>query len=237
MFGMTHDEIREDGQDMIRAGHRPPDRVKHVMIVDDHVLVRRGIRAIIETAPGWEVCAEAENGYEALELARKACPEFVIMDISMPRVGGIDATTQLRALLPDVEVLILSMHESDELLGQALRAGARGYLLKSESDTKLVDALEALARHKPFFSPNVSETLLKGYLSSKAGADPKRLTTRERQIVKLVAEGNTNKRIATFLNISIKTVETHRSSAMQKIGANSSADLTMYAARNNLVEI
>ncbi len=239
MYGVTASMLMmsNDGQCMIRGGSRPPDRLKRVMIVDDHVLVRRGIRAIIEAESDWEVCAEAESGQEALALARKVNPEFVIMDVSMPQVGGIDATAQLRRLLPAVEVLILTMHESDELVGQALRAGARGYLLKSESDTKLVEALEALAKHKPFFSPGVSETLLKGFLSSKAAADPKRLTTRERQIVKLVAEGNTNKKIATFLNVSIKTVETHRSSAMQKIGAKSSADLTMYAARNSLIEI
>ena len=222
---------------MIRAGFRHPDRVKRVMVVDDHVLVRRGIRAIIEAAPGWEVCAEAAGGHEALALAKATAPEFIIIDISMPKISGIDATVQLRRLLPDVEVLILTMHESDELVSQALRAGARGYLLKSESDDKLVEALEALARHKPYFSSVVSETLLQGFLNAGQVADPKRLTARERQIVKLVAEGNSNKKIALFLNVSIKTVETHRSSAMHKTGAKSSADLTLYAARNNMIEI
>lgn len=222
---------------MIRSGYPHNDRVKRVMVVDDHVLVRRGIRAIIEAEAGWEVCAEASGGDEALAIALEANPDFIIMDISMPRMGGIDATAQLRKLLPDAEVLILTMHESDELVGEAIRNGARGYLLKSESDEKLVQALEALARHKPFFSPGVTETLLQGYLKSESAAAPSRLTARERQIVKLVAEGSSNKKIAAFLKLSIKTVETHRASAMRKTGAKSSADIAIYAARNNLIDI
>jgi DNA-binding NarL/FixJ family response regulator len=164
-------------------------------------------------------------------------PDIVVMDLSMPKLGGIDATIQLRKILKGVEILILTMHESDRLVGQALRAGARGYLLKSESEDKLIEALEALARHQPYFSASVSETLLQGYLSAEAALDPKQLTPRERQIVKLVAEGKTNKHIALILSVSIKTVETHRSSAMHKVGAKSSADLTLYAARNDLVEL
>jgi DNA-binding NarL/FixJ family response regulator len=207
------------------------------MIVDDHNVVRRGVRALIESVDGWEVCAEASDGHEALSVAEKAQPDIIVLDVSMPTLGGLDATSQLRKLLPNVEILILTMHESDQLVGQAFRAGARGYLLKSESDDRLMDALDALWRHKPYFSPSVSETLLQGYLSFEPPSDPKHLTPRERQIVKLVAEGNTNKRIALILNVSIKTVETHRSAAMRKLGAKSSADLTLYAARNNLVEL
>jgi DNA-binding NarL/FixJ family response regulator len=134
-------------------------------------------------------------------------------------------------------VLILTMHESDRLAGQALRAGARGYLLKGESEDKLMEALEALSRHQPYFSPSVSETLLQGYLHSEPTHDLKQLTPRERQIVKLVAEGKSNKVIASVLNLSIKTVETHRSAAMHKVGAKSAADLTLYAARNDLVQL
>jgi DNA-binding NarL/FixJ family response regulator len=207
------------------------------MLADDHAVVRRGLRTLIEGVPGWEVCAEAADGNETVALAAEARPDILIMDLSMPGLGGVDATIQIRKVLPQIEVLILTMHESDRLAGQALRAGARGYLLKGESEDKLMEALEALARHQPYFSPSVSETLLQGYLHSEPTHDLKQLTPRERQIVKLVAEGKSNKVIASVLNLSIKTVETHRSAAMHKVGAKSAADLTLYAARNDLVQL
>lgn len=211
--------------------------VKRVLIADDHTVVRKGLRTLIEGASGWEVCAEAANGSEAVALAAQTKPDVIIMDLSMPVMGGIDATIQIRKNLPQVEVLVLTMHESDRLAGQALRAGARGYLLKGESEDKLMEALEALARHQPYFSPRVSETLLQGYLQADAVDDIKPLTLRERQVVKLVAEGKSNKMIAAMLDLSVKTVETHRSAAMQKIGAKSAADLTLYAIRNDLVQV
>ncbi len=217
-----------------RTGARPKRRV---MLADDHAVVRRGLRTLIEGVPGWEVVAEAANGTEAVALAVEAKPDILIMDLSMPGLGGVDATLEVRKKLPQVEILILTMHESDRLAGQALRAGARGYLLKGESEDKLLEALEALSRHQPYFSPSVSETLLQGYLHSETSHDLKQLTPRERQIVKLVAEGKSNKTIAAILNLSIKTVETHRSAAMHKVGARSAADLTLYAARNDLVQL
>jgi DNA-binding NarL/FixJ family response regulator len=207
------------------------------MLADDHAVVRRGLRTLIEGVPGWEVCAEAADGNETVKLAAETKPDVLIMDLSMPGLGGVDATIQIRKVLPQIEVLILTMHESDRLAGQALRAGARGYLLKGESEDKLMEALEALSRHQPYFSPSVSETLLQGYLHSEPTHDLKQLTPRERQIVKLVAEGNSNKRIALTLKLSIKTVETHRSAAMRKIGAKTSAELALYAARNELVQL
>jgi DNA-binding NarL/FixJ family response regulator len=207
------------------------------MLADDHAVVRRGLRTLIEGVPGWEVCAEAADGNETVALAAETKPDVLIMDLSMPGLGGVDATIQIRKILPQIEVLILTMHESDRLAGQALRAGARGYLLKGESEDKLMEALDALSRHQPYFSPSVSETLLQGYLHSEPTHDLKQLTPRERQIVKLVAEGKSNKVIASVLNLSIKTVETHRSAAMHKVGAKSAADLTLYAARNDLVQL
>jgi DNA-binding NarL/FixJ family response regulator len=207
------------------------------MLADDHAVVRRGLRTLIEGVPGWEVCAEAADGNETVKLAAETKPDVLIMDLSMPGLGGVDATIQIRKVLPQIEVLILTMHESDRLAGQALRAGARGYLLKGESEDKLMEALDALSRHQPYFSPSVSETLLQGYLHSEPTHDLKQLTPRERQIVKLVAEGKSNKVIASVLNLSIKTVETHRSAAMHKVGAKSAADLTLYAARNDLVQL
>lgn len=218
-----------------RTSSRPS--VKRVMLADDHAVVRRGLRTLIEGVPGWEVCAEAADGNETVKLAAETKPDVLIMDLSMPGLGGVDATIQIRKILPQIEVLILTMHESDRLAGQALRAGARGYLLKGESEDKLMEALDALARHQPYFSPSVSETLLQGYLHSEPTHDLKQLTPRERQIVKLVAEGKSNKVIAAVLNLSIKTVETHRSAAMHKVGAKSAADLTLYAARNDLVQL
>jgi len=218
-----------------RTSSRPS--VKRVMLADDHAVVRRGLRTLIEGVPGWEVVAEAADGNETVAKAADARPDILIMDLSMPGLGGVDATIQIRKILPQVEVLILTMHESDRLAGQALRAGARGYLLKGESEDKLMEALEALSRHQPYFSPSVSETLLQGYLHSEPTHDLKQLTPRERQIVKLVAEGKSNKVIASVLNLSIKTVETHRSAAMHKVGAKSAADLTLYAARNDLVQL
>ena len=218
-----------------RTSSRPS--VKRVMLADDHAVVRRGLRTLIEGVSGWEVCAEASDGNECVALASETRPDILIMDLSMPGLGGVDATIQIRKLLPQIEVLILTMHESDRLAGQALRAGARGYLLKGESEDKLMEALEALSRHQPYFSPSVSETLLQGYLHSEPTHDLKQLTPRERQIVKLVAEGKSNKVIASVLNLSIKTVETHRSAAMHKVGAKSAADLTLYAARNDLVQL
>ncbi len=218
-----------------RTSSRPS--VKRVMLADDHAVVRRGLRTLIEGVPGWEVCAEAADGNETVALAAETKPDVLIMDLSMPGLGGVDATIQIRKILPQIEVLILTMHESDRLAGQALRAGARGYLLKGESEDKLMEALEALSRHQPYFSPSVSETLLQGYLHSEPTHDLKQLTPRERQIVKLVAEGKSNKVIASVLNLSIKTVETHRSAAMHKVGAKSAADLTLYAARNDLVQL
>ncbi len=218
-----------------RTSSRPS--VKRVMLADDHAVVRRGLRTLIEGVPGWEICAEASDGNETVTLASETRPDILIMDLSMPGLGGVDATIQIRKILPQIEVLILTMHESDRLAGQALRAGARGYLLKGESEDKLMEALEALSRHQPYFSPSVSETLLQGYLHSEPTHDLKQLTPRERQIVKLVAEGKSNKVIASVLNLSIKTVETHRSAAMHKVGAKSAADLTLYAARNDLVQL
>ena len=203
---------------------------KRVMLVDDHTMVRRGLRALIESVPGWEVCAEAEDGHQALAIAADAQPDIIVMDLSMPRLGGIDATIQLRKLIPGVEILILTMHESDQLIDQALKAGALGYLLKGDSGEKLMDALHTLSRHQPY---NGSRSI-RGNIN---GVDRRRLTPRQRQIVKLVAEGNTNNAIADLLGVSIKTVQTHRLAAMRKIGAKSSADLTLYAARNNLVQL
>jgi DNA-binding NarL/FixJ family response regulator len=213
---------------------RDPTRV---MIVDDHLVVRRGIISLINDDPTFTVVAEADDGYQALALAKEAHPDIMILDVSMPRISGIDVAIQLRKTMPEIEILFLTMHANESIVADALRAGARGYLLKSDCDSRLIDALRALARHQPYFAPAISETLLGNYLGHHQTYDPQQLTPRERQIVTLVAEGNSNKVIALILNVTVKTVETHRSSAMRKVGAKSSADLALYAARNHLVQI
>jgi DNA-binding NarL/FixJ family response regulator len=220
---------------MTLAGNPPPQRAR-VMLVDDHDLVRQGIRSLIQDRPGLSVCAEVAAAEDALALASETRPDIVVVDISMPRVSGIDLTIQLKKLIPKIEVLVLTMHESERIVGQALRAGASGYLLKSADGEQIVEAIVALSRHRPYFSPIVSEALLQQYLKPGDFTEPL-LTPRERQIVKLIAEGEGNKNIANLLQLSIKTIETHRAAAMRKIGAKSSADLTLYALRNGLVFI
>lgn len=222
---------------MITMRTGPAGRRLSIMLVDDHEVVRKGVRALIEHMPDWTLCGEAAEGPEALALARTARPDVVVLDISMPKMSGLDVIVELRKILPDVEILALTMHDSERIVAQALRAGARGYVLKSESGEKLLEALTALSRHQTFFSSSVSETLLQSYLDSHGAQDAEHLTPRERQIVKLVAEGYSNKRIALTLKVSMKTVETHRAAAMRKVGARSSADLALYAARNELVQL
>ena len=222
---------------MIGIRNGAQGRAVRLMLVDDHAVVRAGVRSLIDAFPEWTVCAEARDGDEALKTAAEAKPDIVVLDLSMPKIGGVDTIIQLRHLLPDVEILVLTMHDSERIVAQALRAGARGYVLKNESPDNLIEALAALSNHRPYFSSSVSETLLKSYLSSDSAVDHEQLTPRERQIVKLVAEGNSNKRISSILKVSVKTVEAHRSAAMRKVGAKSSADLALYAARNELVQL
>jgi len=215
-----------------------PRRRMRIMLVDDHEIVRQGIRSLIETIPEWTVCAEAADGQAALHLAEQVRPDIIVLDISLPKIGGLDVLVELKRMLPDVEVLVLTMHDSERTIAQMLRAGCRGYLLKTETGEKLIEALIKVSRHQTYFSSSVSETLLQFYIhSAEEEHGNEQLTPRQRQIVKLVAEGNSNKRIAHILNISVKTVETHRLEAMRRIGAKSSADLALYAARNELVRV
>jgi DNA-binding NarL/FixJ family response regulator len=214
-----------------------PGRQVRVMLVDDHEVVRQGIRTLIESIPDWTVCAEAGDGDVALRIAEQIRPDIVLLDVSLPKISGLDVIVSLKKLLPATEILVLTMHDSERIVAQSLRAGARGYLIKSETGDRLKEALLAVSRHQAYFSPSVSETLLQFYTHSAVEPDFEQLTPRQRQIVKLVAEGNSNKQIARILRISVKTVETHRLEAMRRIGAKSSADVTLYAARNDLVQL
>ena len=207
----------------------------NILLADDHVVVRRGLRSLLETRHDFTVCAEASDGREAVELALKHKPDIAVLDVSLPILNGIEATRQIRRNSATTEVLIFTMHDNDELISEVLHAGARGYLLKSEADDQIINAVSTLVRHRPYFSSQVSETLLDKFNSGATGLS-NALTAREREIVQLIAEGNSNKRIALLLDISVKTVETHRSAAMRKLSIRSTAELVRYAVRNKLIQ-
>lgn len=210
--------------------------VKRVMIVDDHDALRRGIRALVETRPNFTVVAEAGGGHAALEEARKTNPDIAIVDYSLPELNGLDLTVALKRELPRLEILIYTMHARDEIISGILKAGARGYVMKSDSEEHLLGALDALALRRPYFSGTVSEALLEQFLQSNRHLNVGVLTHREREVVQLIAEGKINKQIASALDISVKTVETHRASAMHKLKLKTTADLVRYAIRNSLIE-
>ena len=206
-----------------------------ILIADDHDVVRSGVRAILEAQTGWEVVGEAENGKEAVDQALATRPDVVVLDYALPVLNGIEATRQIRARVPGAEVLIFTMHDTATLVREVLEAGAKGFLLKSDARKFLIAAVESLAAHKPFFTGKVSEALLETYLAKGTATDSV-LTSREKSVVQLIAEGQTNKKIADTLSISSKTVETHRATAMRKLNLDTTAALIRYAIHNKLVE-
>ena len=206
-----------------------------ILIADDHEVVRSGLRRILESQPKWEVVGEALDGREAIANALELKPDIAVLDYALPSVNGIEVTRRIRARLSRTEVLIFTMHYNETLIRDLLAAGARGFLLKSDASRFLLAAIESLAQHKPFFTAKVSEALLDSFLK-KPGQARFALTPRERGVVQLIAEGNSNKQIASVLNISIKTVEAHRSAVMRKLNLSSSASLVRYAIRNEIVE-
>jgi DNA-binding NarL/FixJ family response regulator len=224
--------------------------VLRILIADDHEVARRGIRAVLESHPGWEVCAEAKDGREAVDLAAVAKPDVVLLDIGMPNLNGLEAARQILSVAPRVAILILTMHDSDSVVKEVLRAGARGFLLKSDAGRDLVAAVEALQDQRTFFTTRVSQMVLSGFLDRDQAhhLGPRKvhatqnvagdvLTSREREVIQLLAEGKTSKEVATTLNLSVKTAETHRTNLMRKLGLHSVADLTRYAVRNGIVQV
>lgn len=212
-----------------------------ILVADDHEVVREGVRGLVQTRPDWTVCGEATNGREAVEQAGRLAPDVVILDIAMPELNGLEAARRIRKASPRTEVLILTMHRSEELVRQVLAAGARGYLLKSDAGRDLLAAVDAVADHRPFLTPSVAEQVVRGYLAgdaaaSESGPSESELTAREREVVQLLAEGKSNKEIATRLDIQTKTVETHRANVMRKLGLHGLSDLVHYAIRNRIVE-
>ena len=207
-----------------------------ILIADDHAVVRAGLRTLLESRTRWQVCAEAADGRDAVEKAAKHKPHIAILDIGMPLLNGVEATRHIRKASPATEILILTMHEeSDDLVQQVVEAGARGYILKDEADRVLLDAVQALSQHKPFFSVRVSEAAGIADPSDSAKSSRSRLTPREREILQLLAEGKSNKEVANLLNISVNTAEAHRANIMLKLDFHSLPELVMYAIRNNII--
>jgi two-component system response regulator NreC len=210
-----------------------------ILVGDDHTLVRQGFRKILEERPDWEVVAEASDGREAVRKALLEQPDIAILDISMPALNGIEATRQIVRRLPTTRVLILSMHADEPYIMQALKAGARGYMLKDSADTDLIRGVGAVAAGKSFFSPAVAKVMLNDYvryLSEKGITDRfDSLSEREREIFQLIAEGHSNKVIATLLSVSVATVETHRAHILQKLDLHNAAELVLYAVRRGVI--
>jgi len=213
-----------------------------LLLADDHEIVRKGLRALLEAEPGWQVAAEAADGRDAVEKAQQIKPDIAILDISMPSLNGLEATRHIVKGISQTKVLVLTMHDSDPLIQRVLEAGARGYLLKSDAARDLVAAVDALHRNKTFFTRKVAQLVLEGYLDKnpKESSSPEggtfRLTDRQREIVQLLAEGKSSKEVASALGLSVKTAETHRANIMRRLDCHSITALVRYAIRNHIVE-
>jgi DNA-binding NarL/FixJ family response regulator len=209
-----------------------------ILLADDHALVRRGLRLILDAQPDLEVVAEAGDGAGAVDLALRGQIDLAVIDISMPRMTGLQAARELRQRCPELRILILSMHENEQYLYEALKAGASGYVVKRAADRDLVEACRATVRGEPFLYPGAVSSLVKDYLRrARAGEEPRDpLTPRETEVIKLVAESYTNRQIAESLVISEKTVDRHRANILEKLGMRDRVELTRYAIRNGLVE-
>ena len=212
-----------------------------ILIADDHDVMRQGTRAVIERQPGWNVCGLASNGREAVTQARELKPDIVVLDMTMPELNGLDAAIQIKRELPNTEILMFTAHESDDLIRNAFEAGVKSFISKSEAHQFLVEAIESLGRHKPFFTAKVSEILFSNILNRAEGRRDEteagqRLSAREREIVQLIAEGKSNKEVAEALGISVRTAETHRASILRKLKLDSIAGLVRYAIRNKIIE-
>jgi DNA-binding NarL/FixJ family response regulator len=214
-----------------------------MLVADDHEVVRKGLCTLLQEQPGWVVAAQARDGREAVDKAKQIKPDIIVMDISMPGLNGLEATRQIAKSLPQVKVLILTMHESDSLIREVLEAGARGYLLKVDAGADLIKAVDALRRNQTFFTSKVSEMVLDGYLKKPAKHDDgnnasiaNRLTARQREILQLLAEGKSSKEVAVALGLSVKTAETHRANIMSRLHCHSVSELVRYAIRNQVIQ-
>jgi len=210
----------------------------HLLVAGGNEIARKGLCALVREQPGWDLAAEARDGREAVERTKQFNPDVAIMDVDMPSLNGLDATRQIANGALKTKVLLLASHDTDQLLPQALEAGARGYLLKSDPADDLVSAVEALRDGRSFFTGRVAREVLRGYLEKMKHSykDARRLSGREREVVQLLAEGHSTKEVAVALNISTKTAETHRANLMEKIDCHSVAGVVRYAIRNHIIE-
>jgi DNA-binding NarL/FixJ family response regulator len=214
-----------------------------ILIADDHEVVRRGLSTLLQTHEGWEICGEAKDGREAVDMARQSKPDVVILDVGMPNLNGLAATRLLSQQNPQQKIIVLTITDSDEVIREALDAGARGFVLKSDAARDLVSAVEALQHNRMFFTARVNDMVLAGFLdkgqTAARGEAPRlpKLTPREHEVVQLLAEGKSSKEVATLLNLSTKTAETHRSNIMRKLGFHSIRDIVVYAIKNNIIQV
>ena len=207
-----------------------------ILVADDHEIVRKGVRDVIEAHHGWEVCGEAADGQQALEIALREKPDIAVLDVSLPVMNGISLTRRLKQECPKINVLLFTMHDDEETVSGGLAAGARGYILKSDSEQHLEAAISALGANRPYFSSPVSEMLLEAAVNDRKRSRLESFTIRELEIAQLIAEGNSNKQIARRLEISIKTVESHRAAVMRKAGVRTAAELVRFAIRHKLIQ-
>jgi DNA-binding NarL/FixJ family response regulator len=214
-------------------------KVIRMLLADDHTVMRKGLRLLLDSQPGFQVVAEAATGREAVSLAEQHAPDVIVMDIAMPLLNGIEAARQIAAKLPQAAIVFLSMHSDESYVLRALKAGARAYLLKDSAENDLLEAVRAVTEGKAYFSPAISKMLVEDYLrqmrEQKVEDSYELLTTREREIVQLLAEGKNNKEVANILNLSLYTVETHRSNIFQKLNLHSGAELILYAIRKGVI--
>ena len=214
-------------------------KIIRILLADDHTVVRKGLRLLLESQPGFAVIADASDGREAVTLAEQHSPDVVVMDVAMPGLNGIEAARQILAKLPNIAVVFLSMHSDEGYVLKALKAGARAYLLKDSAEYDLINAVKAVSDGKAFFSPAISKMLVEDYMrqmQERAVEDSfELLTTREREVLQLLAEGRNNKEVASILNLSLYTVETHRSNIFQKLNLHSGAELILYAIRKGVI--
>lgn len=208
-----------------------------ILVADDHDLVRGGLKQLLTARHGWEICAEARTGNEAVTLSTQHKPDVIVMDIGMPQLNGLEATRKICKMLPGTRIVILTMHFSDELVRDIIEAGAQGYILKSDADRELVQAVETVANRGSYFTFRAADSLAGPHkIPALSAVKQRRLTTREREITQLLAEGKSSKEVATLLKISVKTAETHRANLMRKLELHSASELVRYAIRNKIIE-
>jgi DNA-binding NarL/FixJ family response regulator len=230
------------GDSSIHDGFAPTGtKILRILVADDHDILRRGVRHLLSSRPDWQICAEARTGREAVLLCEEHKPDVAILDISMPELNGLEATRRIRKQSPLTSIIILSLHFSDELVKEVVEAGARGYVMKADTDRDLMNAVEAIANQRTFFTPRAAEMLLSNLSDRLAPYEAptllrSRLTPREREIVQLLAEGNSSKEVAGALGISVKTAETHRANIMRKLQVHSASELVRYAIKNSIIE-